>query len=355
MMKHRLPYFLILFTFLFAAPVLGGDEPLSCADKSVTASAVRTQEDIQAFVQCAYEFVQEMGFEEARRAFHEEARWRSGQIYVFVAEATPMSDMSRVFVFPPDPSREGEPWGLLIDIFGNDWFREQHRIVNQVGEGWIYYSFTNPATGRDEPKASYLKSIDWDGALATIGAAVEPGADRSRVSFPVDALDVGSFRLILARRWICERVVEPTLSEVADQPVRLFVVVVSPDVDQCAPGLPLPCRVGREDERSSDVGVGDYFVDEDIDRAVSPTRVFVEGPPGRRKAHFLDELVGALNEGLNILLCAHGTGNDGLIRTRQGCIGAESRRGQEGEGNQEMKCSILPHGERLTKNGSEGQ
>ena len=44
--------------------------------------------------------------------------------------------------------------------------------MNQVGEGWIYYSFTNPATGRDEPKASYLKSIDWDGALATIGAGV---------------------------------------------------------------------------------------------------------------------------------------------------------------------------------------
>ena len=52
---------------------------------------------------------QEMVFEEARRAFNAEARWRSGQIYVFVAEATPMSDMSRAFVFPPDPSREGEP------------------------------------------------------------------------------------------------------------------------------------------------------------------------------------------------------------------------------------------------------
>ena len=140
-------------------------------------------EGVEAFVQCAYEYVQEMGFKEARRAFHEEARWRSGQIYVFVAEATPMSDMSRVFVFPPDPSREGEPWGLLIDIFGNDWFREQHRIVNQVAEGWIYYSLTNPATGRDEPKASYLKSIDWDGAFATIGAGVYrrdlPGTCRS--------------------------------------------------------------------------------------------------------------------------------------------------------------------------------
>ena len=94
MMKHRLPYFLILFAFL-AATAFGSDTSLSCADKSIVASAVRTQEDVQAFVQCAYEFVQEVGFEEARRAFHEEARWRSGQIYVFVAEATPMSDMSR--------------------------------------------------------------------------------------------------------------------------------------------------------------------------------------------------------------------------------------------------------------------
>ena len=84
---------------------------------------------------------------------------------IFVVEATPMSDMSRAFVFPPDPSREGEPWGLLIDIFGNDWFREQHRIVNQRLARWLdlLLLLTNPATGRDEPKASYLKSIDWDG------------------------------------------------------------------------------------------------------------------------------------------------------------------------------------------------
>ena len=172
MRQYRALHFLILSTFLFAVPVLGDDETLSCADKSIVASAVRTQEDVQAFVQCAYEFVQEMGFEEARRAFNEDDRWKSGPIYVFVDEVTPVSDQSRSFVYPPDPSREGLPWGLLIDAFGNDWYREQHRIASSVGEGWIYYSFNNPATGRDEPKASYLKSIDWDGSLATIGAGL---------------------------------------------------------------------------------------------------------------------------------------------------------------------------------------
>ena len=41
-----------------------------------------------------------------------------------------------------------------------------------VEEGWIYYSITNPATDREEPKASYVKSIDWDGTPAAIGAGI---------------------------------------------------------------------------------------------------------------------------------------------------------------------------------------
>ena len=175
MMKRNLFPLLIPLILTFAVPALvaqGGAEPLSCADRSVTAGAVRTREDVQAFVQCAYEFVQEVGFEEARRAFHEEERWRSGPTYLFVVEVTPMTDTARAFVFPPDASREGAPWGLLIDVFGNDWFKEQYRLVNNFGEGWIYYSFTNPATGRDEPKASYIKSIDWNGVPAAIGAGI---------------------------------------------------------------------------------------------------------------------------------------------------------------------------------------
>ena len=134
--------------------------------------AVRTTEDIQAFVQCAYEFVQDVGVAEARRAFNEDERWKSGPIYIFVSEATPVSDQAQLFVFPPARSREGSSLGLLIDAFGNDYYKEQHRIVSAFGEGWIYYSFTNPATGRDEPKYSYIKSIDWDGNSAAIGAGI---------------------------------------------------------------------------------------------------------------------------------------------------------------------------------------
>ena len=153
MMKPSLPPLLLPFILLCgAAPALvaqGGDqpgrprltlraEPLSCADRSITARAVRTTEDVQAFVQCAYEFVQEVGFEDTRRAFHEDERWKSGSIYVFVDELPAMSDMSRAFVYPPDPSRERTPWGLLIDVYGNNIVRNFTRVVGSFGEGWVY-------------------------------------------------------------------------------------------------------------------------------------------------------------------------------------------------------------------------
>ena len=172
-MKLSLPPSLILLVLLYAAPqAFGATEPVPCADKSIVASAVRTLEDVQAFVQCAYEFVQEVGFEEARRAFHEGGRWRSGPTYVFVDEMTPVPGASRAFVYPPDPSLEGQLWGPLVDDFGTDLVLEIYRVATAFGKGWVYYSFLNPATGRDEPKAAYVKAIDWEGNAAAIGAGI---------------------------------------------------------------------------------------------------------------------------------------------------------------------------------------
>ena len=144
----------------------------SCADRPVRAGAVSTRADVRSFVQCAHEHVDEVGFEAARTAFHEDPRWKSGSMYVFVAEVTALSEQARVFVFPPDPSRESGPFGQVIDAWGNDVFREYHRIANAVGEGWVYYSFTNPATGEDAPKASYVKRVQWNGVDTVIGAGL---------------------------------------------------------------------------------------------------------------------------------------------------------------------------------------
>ena len=157
--------------------------PLTCADQSVVARAVQTPKDVEVFVQCAYEYVREMGFDEARRAFHEDERWKSGPTYVWVAELTPVPGAARALVQPPEPSREGKPWGFLMDDFGNDLLSETYRIGSSFGAGWVYYTSPNPATGEIEPKASYFRNIDWEGIPAAIGAGIYqrdlPGTCRS--------------------------------------------------------------------------------------------------------------------------------------------------------------------------------
>ncbi len=164
-----------LSLLVWLATILVSPAPVSadpCEERSIAAGAVRTREDVRAFVQCAYEFVREAGFAEARRAFNEDERWKSGPTYVFVNEITDVPGASRAFVYPPDPSREGVPWGPLVDDFGTDLALEFVRVANDFGEGWVYYSFANPATGRAEPKASYFKSIEWNGVPVAIGAGV---------------------------------------------------------------------------------------------------------------------------------------------------------------------------------------
>ena len=143
-----------------------------CSEHRISAKAVATTAEIQAFVRCAAEYVHEHGTEEARRAFNEDERWHYGPIYLFVDGVAESGEDSMTFVFPPDPSREGTAWGTSIDSFGTDYFFELHRILSVVDAGWIYYAFANPATGRDEPKSSYVMEIDWDGNRAAIGAGL---------------------------------------------------------------------------------------------------------------------------------------------------------------------------------------
>ena len=144
----------------------------SCADNSVTAAGVRTRSDVKAFVWCAAEYAMEHGAEEARRAFNEDERWKQGPTYVFVDGIAPSGEEAFSYVFPPDPAREGMVWGESIDGFGSDYYYELHRILSLVDEGWIYYAFTNPATGKWQPKSSYVIEVDWNGERAAVGAGI---------------------------------------------------------------------------------------------------------------------------------------------------------------------------------------
>ena len=164
--------FIVGSGFYGSSPVGGPEMTSGCPDRNIAASAVRTQSDIRAFVNCAAEYLAEHGTAESRRAFNEDERWKHGPTYVFVDGIAKSGTDSKTFVYPPDPSREGGVWGTAIDDFGNDLFYEIYRLTQAVDAGWTYYSFPNPATGKRSAKASYIIEIDWDGEPAVIGAGI---------------------------------------------------------------------------------------------------------------------------------------------------------------------------------------
>lgn len=158
-------------TFAALALPTAGMAQFSCAEKSVSASALTNRNDVRAFVQCAKEYAEANGPEEAYRAFHEDERWRSGTIYVFVARHVP-GDRSLALAYPGGESFEGSLYEPLVDQFGSDYFAEELRLVKEFGGGWIYYSFLNLTTGRAEPKVSYVVPVDWGGSPAYLGAGI---------------------------------------------------------------------------------------------------------------------------------------------------------------------------------------
>ncbi len=142
-----------------------------CSENYVTARGIRTRAELPTFVRCAAEYALTHGETEARRAFHEDERWRQGEVHVFVHGLEPSGNNSLTHVFPPEPSREGTVGERSMDEFGTDYSFELHRVLSLVDEGWIYYAFSDPVTGLRERRSSYVMEISWNGQRAAIGAA----------------------------------------------------------------------------------------------------------------------------------------------------------------------------------------
>ncbi len=168
------------------ASVAGAGLP-ACADRAVAASAISTQEDLQAFVLCARAYAARYGAEEAAQGFNLSPHWRSWPYYLYVSRL-PWSGLAGAIPFDTRfavvrqdrESRSAAPLLELFNInfaeeFGDSFFAEEARLARDFGGGWIYSAGRNPASGRTEHKAWYTAVIDdWDGAPAVIGAAMAP-------------------------------------------------------------------------------------------------------------------------------------------------------------------------------------
>ena len=99
----------------------------------MTGGAICNREDIDAFVECAYDYVMDNGTEASGRALREDERCLGDLIYAFVDQQAPTGSEAMSYAFPPDPSRELQARGLLVDEFGADEVREATHIVNILG------------------------------------------------------------------------------------------------------------------------------------------------------------------------------------------------------------------------------
>ena len=64
---------IVAFLFSAALPAAAAAGP-ECSDRRISAKAISNADDIQAFVECAAEYVRQHGTEEAHRAFVEDER-----------------------------------------------------------------------------------------------------------------------------------------------------------------------------------------------------------------------------------------------------------------------------------------
>ena len=165
------------------------------AVRNVTAPTIETRDDLQAFVMKARCHIEKVGIPQARRDFgipnafarsaSKESDWYSkrNNIYLFVDEHKEDGDVARLFIYPPYVKGTNDnggkykginsPYGNYNDVHGNPYYAEVYRIQQLMGEGWMYYNFKVPSSGRQAWKASYIARFTGkDGSALRIGAGI---------------------------------------------------------------------------------------------------------------------------------------------------------------------------------------
>ncbi|MGH7213007.1 MAG: cache domain-containing protein, partial [Acetobacteraceae bacterium] len=93
------------------------------------------------------------------------SRFNQGDTYAFIM------DLQGVWrCFPPKPKAEGQSAMDIRDPDGKAMLPEQIAIVRSpAGQGWVDYRWNNPATGKIQPKRSFVIGIPGTDFFAVSG------------------------------------------------------------------------------------------------------------------------------------------------------------------------------------------
>ncbi|HLO75836.1 MAG TPA: cache domain-containing protein [Magnetospirillum sp.] len=141
---------MVVLALLAGAPAWAADRPTADQVKALTLEAAQV--------------LQDRDLESARRAFHAEGRFKSGEIYVNVIDGN-----GTWLVYPPNPKHEGKSVLNVRDADGKLLVQDIIRTAREKGEGWVEYRWLNPVSNQIEPKMSYVKHLPGKDMVVYVG------------------------------------------------------------------------------------------------------------------------------------------------------------------------------------------
>ena len=156
---------LALLLTLLAAPVAA---QTPCDGHAGRLADINTREQLKQFVHCAAAHVAAVGWQQAAVDF-ETSAWLDGSLSLFATRA----DGTVLFSPGSDLNTDDNLWDWQ-DPDGVFPSREQVRITQDFGSGYVYLRYTNPLTGNKDPLETYVQLMEYQGEAAYIGAALYP-------------------------------------------------------------------------------------------------------------------------------------------------------------------------------------
>ncbi|MBI5439691.1 MAG: cache domain-containing protein [Deltaproteobacteria bacterium] len=124
--------------------------------KLVSQFRVATREDAKAMVQKAVAYIQTHGKEAALSEFsNQRGAFSKGELFVYAQDLT-----GTVLAHGGTRAIIGQSHFDQADRSGRYFVREMIQMAKQEGCGWVEYDWFNPATGRVQPKMTFVQRVD---------------------------------------------------------------------------------------------------------------------------------------------------------------------------------------------------
>jgi cytochrome c len=121
------------------------------------ASTDPTPRDAMAMVNKGAAMIKIKGKEEVlRRIAAQDPLFISGSLYLYVRDLK----TGVVLAHPINRAIVGKDLTDVPDTNGKTYRREILQVAARQGKGWVDYTYKNPATGKIEPKTTYLLRVD---------------------------------------------------------------------------------------------------------------------------------------------------------------------------------------------------